>query len=94
MMDFATKEDAVAFAKKNGMYVVEKWESCVTTVRYWVSTGPRHQLPRTTHIFLCAVLFPVAGFEVDIREPHQKKMQRKSYGENFHWSKRTRVGQK
>ena len=41
---------------------------------------------------VCAII--MAGWEIELREPNKKKMQLKSYAANFHWSRRTRVGQK
>lgn len=33
-------------------------------------------------------------WEYDLDEPQERKIEAKSYGVNFHWNKRTRVGTK
>ncbi|KAM9679639.1 NADH dehydrogenase [ubiquinone] iron-sulfur protein 4, mitochondrial isoform 1-T1 [Dama dama] len=90
VLTFSTKEDAIAFAEKNGssggFSRQENW-SGLPCCPPGDLPNPRIELPSLSSPAL-------AGWSYDVEERKVPKPKSKSYGANFSWNKRTRVSTK
>ncbi|ELK31748.1 NADH dehydrogenase [ubiquinone] iron-sulfur protein 4, mitochondrial, partial [Myotis davidii] len=97
VLTFSTKEDAVAFAEKNGLVLSVPHSGTVTSQPYYFSLVNRtHSM---TYMQSCTIAAAAAeaaftGWSYDVEEKKVPKPKSKSYGANFSWNKRTRVSTK